>query len=146
MTAPSPSSSDLPPKKKPSRLPQVTFLSAIGEDVPQGAGRMDKWLRGVAGVDMFIQKLAGFCDEKMKGLEQYIFLYLIENPYSASFLVEHLTYGVEHVHGILLDGEEIAGFERDNLHREIERTLRNGLTLTHTRYFDPAGRLDRETE
>ncbi|MDR0674635.1 MAG: hypothetical protein LBF93_13500, partial [Zoogloeaceae bacterium] len=56
--------------------------------------------------------------------------------------VEHLTYGAGHVHGIVLDGEEITGFERDDLHREIERTFRNG--LVHYRRFDPAGRLQEQ--
>jgi hypothetical protein len=37
----------------PSRLPQVVFLNAIGEDdVPQGAGRAEKWLRSATGVGL----------------------------------------------------------------------------------------------
>jgi RHS repeat-associated protein len=53
--------------------------------------------------------------------------------------IERLTYGAGYVHGILLDGEEIVGFERDDLHREVGRTLKNG--LIHSQGYDPAGRL-----
>ncbi|MDR3322915.1 MAG: DUF6531 domain-containing protein, partial [Zoogloeaceae bacterium] len=53
--------------------------------------------------------------------------------------IERMTYGTGHVHGITLDGEEIVGFERDDLHRETERTFKNG--LIHSQSYDPAGRL-----
>jgi hypothetical protein len=32
-----------------------------------------------------------------------------------------LTYGSGHVHGLVLNGEELIGFERDKLHRETAR-------------------------
>ncbi|MDM0037363.1 type VI secretion system tip protein TssI/VgrG, partial [Variovorax sp. J22P271] len=50
-----------------------------------------------------------------------------------------LSYGSGHVHGLMLDGEELVGFERDALHRETARIQGNGLTQ-HSVY-DPAGRL-----
>ena len=50
-----------------------------------------------------------------------------------------LSYGSGHVHGLMLDGEELVGFERDKLHRETSRIQGNGLTQ-HSVY-DPAGRL-----
>jgi RHS repeat-associated protein len=53
--------------------------------------------------------------------------------------IERMSYGAGHVHGMLLDGEEVISFERDDLHRETERRLRNG--LTHSQAYDPAGRL-----
>ena len=53
--------------------------------------------------------------------------------------IERMTYGSGYVHGMLVDGEEIISFERDDLHREVERTLKNG--LIHAQTYDPAGRL-----
>jgi RHS repeat-associated protein len=50
-----------------------------------------------------------------------------------------LTYGSGHVHGLVLDGEEVVGFERDALHREVQRTQGNG--LAQRQRFDPMGRL-----
>jgi RHS repeat-associated protein len=50
-----------------------------------------------------------------------------------------LTYGSGHVHGLLVDGQDILGFERDDLHREIAREQGNG--LTQKLRYDPAGRL-----
>ncbi|WP_418116948.1 RHS repeat-associated core domain-containing protein [Variovorax sp. 350MFTsu5.1] len=49
-----------------------------------------------------------------------------------------LTYGSGHVHGLLLDGQDILGFERDDLHREVVREQRNG--LTQKLRYDNAGR------
>ncbi|NVM92463.1 RHS repeat-associated protein [Variovorax sp. SG517] len=49
-----------------------------------------------------------------------------------------LTYGSGHVHGLLLDGHDILGFERDDLHREVLREQRNG--LTQKLRYDNAGR------
>ncbi|WP_418128701.1 RHS repeat-associated core domain-containing protein [Variovorax sp. 375MFSha3.1] len=49
-----------------------------------------------------------------------------------------LTYGSGHVHGLLLDGHDILGFERDDLHREVLREQRNG--LTQKLRYDSAGR------
>ncbi len=53
--------------------------------------------------------------------------------------LEWLTYGSGHVHGLLLDGEEVVGFERDALHREIHRTQANG--IEQAQRYDPMGRL-----
>ncbi|TAM54199.1 MAG: RHS repeat protein, partial [Paraburkholderia sp.] len=53
--------------------------------------------------------------------------------------IDWLTYGSGHVHGMLLDGEERIQFERDELHREIRRTLGNQLGLKTV--YDPAGRV-----
>ncbi|WP_240651250.1 MULTISPECIES: RHS repeat-associated core domain-containing protein [unclassified Variovorax] len=54
-------------------------------------------------------------------------------------LTQWLTYGSGHVHGLLIDGQDILGFERDNLHREIAREQANGLIQKQN--YDPAGRL-----
>ena len=53
--------------------------------------------------------------------------------------LEWMTYGSGHVHGLLLDGQDILGFERDELHRETTRTQANGLVQRQT--YDPVGRL-----
>jgi RHS repeat-associated protein len=53
--------------------------------------------------------------------------------------IEWLTYGAGHVHGLLLDGQELVSFERDALNRETGRTQANG--LLQTMKYDPAGRL-----
>ncbi|KLN52898.1 type VI secretion system tip protein TssI/VgrG [Variovorax paradoxus] len=50
-----------------------------------------------------------------------------------------LTYGSGHVHGLMLDGQELVGFERDGLHREVIRIQGNGLTQRCS--YDPLGRL-----
>lgn len=47
-------------------------------------------------------------------------------------------YGSGHVHGVLLNGETLAAFERDALHRE---TLRTQGTVAHTFSYSPAGLL-----
>jgi len=52
---------------------------------------------------------------------------------------EWLTYGAGHVHGLLLDGQELVSFERDALYQETGRTQANG--LLQTMKYDPAGRL-----
>ncbi|STQ89885.1 Cell wall-associated polypeptide CWBP200 [Iodobacter fluviatilis] len=54
-----------------------------------------------------------------------------------------LIYGSGHVHGILWNKQEIASFERDDLHRETQRTLGNQLTA-HT-HFDKMGRITQQT-
>ena len=53
--------------------------------------------------------------------------------------IEWLTYGAGHVHGLLLDGQELVSFERDALYQETGRTQANG--LMQTMKYDPAGRL-----
>jgi len=52
---------------------------------------------------------------------------------------EWLTYGSGHVHGLVLDGQDIVGFERDELHREVKREQSNG--LAQSQKYDPVGRL-----
>jgi RHS repeat-associated protein len=54
-------------------------------------------------------------------------------------LTQWLTYGSGHVHGLMLDGQDILGFERDDLHREVAREQGNG--LSQRLKYDPAGRL-----
>ncbi|QIO05885.1 hypothetical protein G8E00_07935 [Acinetobacter shaoyimingii] len=41
--------------------------------------------------------------------------------------VAHLTYGSGHVYGVALNKQDMVGFKRDDLHRETERYLANGL-------------------
>jgi len=53
--------------------------------------------------------------------------------------IDWLTYGAGHVHGLLLDGQDLVAFERDALYQETGRTQANGLLQTMT--YDPAGRL-----
>jgi RHS repeat-associated protein len=53
--------------------------------------------------------------------------------------VEWLTYGAGHVHGLLLDGQDLVSFERDALYQETGRTQANG--LLQTMKYDPLGRL-----
>ncbi|WP_229416049.1 RHS repeat-associated core domain-containing protein [Pseudoduganella armeniaca] len=53
--------------------------------------------------------------------------------------IDWLTYGAGHVHGLLLDGQEVVSFERDALYQETARTQANG--LLQTMKYDPAGRL-----
>ncbi len=55
--------------------------------------------------------------------------------------LDWLYYGSGHLHGILLDGQALADFERDKLHRETRR--QQGLLSSHSDY-DPAGRLLRQ--
>ncbi|MGJ7558728.1 RHS repeat-associated core domain-containing protein [Variovorax sp. RB3P1] len=54
-------------------------------------------------------------------------------------ITQWLTYGSGHVHGLLIDGHDVLGFERDDLHREIARDQGNG--LIQSQRYDPAGRL-----
>ena len=55
--------------------------------------------------------------------------------------LNHLYYGSGHLHQINLDGETISDIERDQLHREIERT--QGKLIS--RYeLDPLGRLKKQ--
>ena len=54
-------------------------------------------------------------------------------------ITQWLTYGSGHVHGLLIDGHDVLGFERDDLHREIAREQGNG--LRQMQRYDPAGRL-----
>jgi RHS repeat-associated protein len=52
--------------------------------------------------------------------------------------LEWLTYGAGHVHGLLLDGQELVSFERDALYQETGRTQANG--LSQRLRYDGAGR------
>ena len=45
--------------------------------------------------------------------------------------ISHLTYGSGHVYGIALNQKELVSFKRDDLHRETERYLANGLVQTN---------------
>ncbi len=54
-------------------------------------------------------------------------------------VTQWLTYGSGHVHGLLVDGEDVLGFERDDLHREVLREQRNG--LSQRLRYDEGGRL-----
>ncbi len=54
-------------------------------------------------------------------------------------VTQWLTYGSGHVHGLLVDGQDILGFERDDLHREVAREQGNG--LSQRLKYDPAGRV-----
>ncbi|MGF6276454.1 RHS repeat-associated protein, partial [Massilia sp. UYP11] len=53
--------------------------------------------------------------------------------------IDWLTYGAGHVHGLLLDGQDLVSFERDALYQETGRTQANG--LRQTMQYDPLGRL-----
>ncbi|NYH23028.1 RHS repeat-associated core domain-containing protein [Paraburkholderia bryophila] len=54
-------------------------------------------------------------------------------------VVDWLTYGSGHVHGMMLDGRDLIQFERDDLHRETARTLSNRIgQLTE---YNHAGRI-----
>lgn len=53
--------------------------------------------------------------------------------------IDWLTYGAGHVHGLLLDGQDLVSFERDALYQETGRTQANG--LLQTMKYDPLGRL-----
>ncbi len=55
--------------------------------------------------------------------------------------IDWLTYGSGHVHGMALDGEERVQFERDDLYREIERTLPSG--ISQRTIYNAAGQLKR---
>ena len=55
--------------------------------------------------------------------------------------LNHLYYGSGHLHQINLDGETISDIERDQLHREIERTQGK---LTSRYELDPLGRLKKQ--
>ena len=53
--------------------------------------------------------------------------------------IDWLTYGAGHVHGLLLDGQDLVSLEHDALYRETGRTQANG--LQQTMKYDSAGRL-----
>ena len=53
--------------------------------------------------------------------------------------IGYLHYGSGHLHGITLNHNEIAAFERDKLHRETERSL--GKHIRQETQYDPVGRI-----
>ena len=53
--------------------------------------------------------------------------------------IGYLHYGSGHLHGITLNRNEIASFERDKLHRETERTF--GKHIRQETQYDPMGRI-----
>ena len=53
--------------------------------------------------------------------------------------IGYLHYGSGHLHGITLNRNEIAAFERDKLHRETERTF--GKHIRQQTQYDPMGRI-----
>ncbi|ABM34298.1 RHS repeat-associated core domain-containing protein [Paracidovorax citrulli] len=63
--------------------------------------------------------------------------------------LQWLAYGSGHVHGLLLDGQPLVDWERDALHREVERTLHllegqgndDLPAIVHARQLDPMGRM-----
>ncbi len=57
--------------------------------------------------------------------------------------IDWLMYGSGHVHGLLVDGEERLEIERDDLHREIRRTLSS--RIGQSTLYDPTGRIERQT-
>ncbi|MEN4922547.1 RHS repeat-associated core domain-containing protein [Achromobacter spanius] len=56
--------------------------------------------------------------------------------------VSWLTYGSGHVHGMMFDEHELVSFERDDLHREIER--HQGNRVVQTQSWDAMGRLSEQ--
>ncbi|PQV44565.1 RHS repeat-associated core domain-containing protein [Paraburkholderia sp. BL21I4N1] len=54
-------------------------------------------------------------------------------------VVDWLTYGSGHVHGMMLDDRELIQFERDDLHRETQRTLSN--RIEQLIQYEPTGRI-----
>ncbi|GAB7537714.1 RHS repeat-associated core domain-containing protein [Burkholderia sp. 3C] len=57
--------------------------------------------------------------------------------------IDWMMYGSGHVHGLLVDGVDRVQLERDDLHREVKRTLAS--RIGQTTVFDPAGRIERQT-
>ncbi|WP_169728612.1 RHS domain-containing protein, partial [Comamonas composti] len=57
--------------------------------------------------------------------------------------VQWLNYGSGHIHGLLLNGEEQIAYERDALHREVQRHQAN--QLQHSQQWDALGRLQAQT-
>ncbi|MBA1362938.1 RHS repeat-associated core domain-containing protein [Burkholderia gladioli] len=57
--------------------------------------------------------------------------------------IDWLMYGSGHVHGLLVDGEERLQLERDDLHREVKRTLSS--RVVQSLMYDLAGRIERQS-
>ncbi|WP_335953231.1 RHS repeat-associated core domain-containing protein [Acinetobacter higginsii] len=56
--------------------------------------------------------------------------------------IDWLTYGTGHVHSLILNGQDIVSFERDDLHREIVRHYANG--ISQEQHYDELGRLTQQ--
>ncbi len=57
--------------------------------------------------------------------------------------VDWLTYGSGHVHSLILNGQDVVSFERDDLHREIARHYANG--ISQEQHYDEVGRLTQQS-
>ncbi|WP_369049644.1 RHS repeat domain-containing protein, partial [Acinetobacter baumannii] len=53
-----------------------------------------------------------------------------------------LTYGSGHVHSLIVNGQDVVSFERDDLHREIARHYANG--ISQEQHYDTMGRLTQQ--
>ncbi|WP_228147195.1 RHS repeat-associated core domain-containing protein [Acinetobacter sp. ANC 3832] len=56
--------------------------------------------------------------------------------------IDWLTYGSGHVQSLILNGEDVVSFERDDLHREIARHYANG--ISQEQQYDDIGRLTQQ--
>ncbi|WP_254626871.1 RHS repeat-associated core domain-containing protein, partial [Acinetobacter seifertii] len=54
-------------------------------------------------------------------------------------VIDWLTYGSGHVQSLIVNGQDLVSFERDDLHREIARHYANG--ISQEQQYDLAGRL-----
>jgi len=54
-------------------------------------------------------------------------------------IIDWLTYGSGHVQSLIVNGQDLVSFERDDLHREIARHYANG--ISQEQQYDLAGRL-----
>lgn len=54
-------------------------------------------------------------------------------------VIDWLTYGSGHVQSLIVNGQDLVSFERDDLHREIARHYANG--VSQEQQYDLAGRL-----
>ncbi|MDH2604970.1 type IV secretion protein Rhs, partial [Acinetobacter baumannii] len=56
--------------------------------------------------------------------------------------IDWLTYGSGHVHSLIVNGQDVVSFERDDLHREIARHYANG--ISQEQHYDTMGRLTQQ--
>ena len=56
--------------------------------------------------------------------------------------IDWLTYGSGHVQSLILNGEDVVSFERDDLHRETARHYANG--ISQEQKYDDIGRLTQQ--
>ncbi|MCU4491830.1 RHS domain-containing protein [Acinetobacter guillouiae] len=57
--------------------------------------------------------------------------------------IDWLTYGTGHVHSLILNGQDVVSFERDDLHREKVRHYANG--ISQEQHYDEMGRLTQQS-